>query len=80
MTNHRCMAMTLKPKPNHPNGRVQKNQNRKKLIKFGQMCIFDCNGVVPHKFLLQGRTVNEAGHLEVIRWLRKAIRQKRIEL
>ena len=41
---------------------------------------FDCNGVVPHKFLLQGRTVNEAGHLEVIRWLREAIRQKRIEL
>ena len=36
MTNHGCMAMTLKPKPNHPNGRVQESQYRKKHVKFGQ--------------------------------------------
>ena len=35
MTNHGCMAMRLKPKPNHPNGKrlttieeIKKNRNR----------------------------------------------------
>ena len=32
--------MTLKSKPNHPNGSVQKSQDRKKHFKFGQMCRF----------------------------------------
>ena len=38
--NHDCMTMTLKPKPNHPNESVQKSQNRKKHLKFGQMWRF----------------------------------------
>ena len=40
MTNHAGMAMTLKPKPNYPNGSIQKRQIRKKHIKFGQMWLF----------------------------------------
>ena len=31
------MAMTLKLKPKHPNGSVQKSQNQKKQKKFGQV-------------------------------------------
>ena len=31
------VCMTLKPKLNHPNGSVQKSQDRKKHFKFGQM-------------------------------------------
>ena len=44
---------------------------------------FDCNGVKHHEFLLQTRTVNKENFLEAMRRLhrlRKAIRQKRIEL
>ena len=40
MRNHRRMAMTLIAKPNHPNGSVQKSQDRKKHGKFGQMWRF----------------------------------------
>ena len=32
-----CMAMTLKPKVNHPNGSGQKSEDRIKHAKFGQM-------------------------------------------
>ena len=31
------LVMTLIPKPNHANASVQKNQDRKKHVKFGQM-------------------------------------------
>ena len=41
---------------------------------------FDCNGVVHHDFLPQGRTVNKECYVEVMRRLRKTIRQKRTEL
>ena len=41
---------------------------------------FDCNAVVPHEFLPQGRTVNKEYYLEVMRRLRETIRQKRTEL
>ena len=41
---------------------------------------FDCNGLVHHEFLPQGRTVNKEYYLEVMRRLPEAIRQKRIEL
>ena len=34
------MAVTLKPKPNHPNGSFQKSKHRKNYIKLGQMCRF----------------------------------------
>ena len=72
MTNHWCMAMTLKPKPNHPNESV-KSQDRKKHVK--------CE-VFAHCFLrLQWRgalcsTVNKEYYLEVMRRLREVIRQK----
>ena len=66
-------------KSNHTNVSVQKSQDRKKYIKFGQKCtflataFFDCNGVVHHDYLPQGRTVNKEYYLE-------AICQKRTEL
>ena len=41
---------------------------------------FACNDVVHHDFLPQGCTVNKKYYLEVMRRLRKAIRQKRTEL
>ena len=41
---------------------------------------FDCNGMVHHEFLPQGRTVNKEYYLEVMCRLREAIRQKRTEL
>ena len=34
------LAMTLQPKPNHPKGSVQKSQDRKKEVNFGQMWRF----------------------------------------
>ena len=41
---------------------------------------FDCNGVVHHEFLPQGRIVNKEYYLEVKSRLCKAIRQKCTEL
>ncbi|UYV60772.1 hypothetical protein LAZ67_1002251 [Cordylochernes scorpioides] len=41
---------------------------------------FDCRGVVHHEFLPQGRTVNKEYYLQVMRNLREAIRQKRLDL
>ena len=73
VANHGCMAMALKPKHNHPS---QVGSNVKILFAV----VFDCNGVVHHEFLAQGRTVNKKYHLEVMRRLRKVIRQKRTEL
>ena len=73
-------AMTLKPKPNQPNGSVQKSQDRKKHIKFGQ-CVkvlltifFDCSGVVHHEFFPQGRTNKKKCCIEVMCRLREVIR------
>ena len=40
LINHGCMALTLKPKPNHPNGIVQKSQTRKKHDKFCKILRF----------------------------------------
>ena len=37
LTNHWCNSMTLKPKTNYQNGSIQKCQNQKKHLKFGQM-------------------------------------------
>ena len=45
------------------------------------VCMFlECNGIVHHEFLPQGRTVNKEYYLEVISRLRETIRQKRTEL
>ena len=65
VANHGCMAMTLKPKPNYPNGSVQKSQKWKIThqirlnVKVLLTVFFDCNGMVHHEFLLQSRTVNK---------------------
>ena len=37
ITGEESRVMTLKPKSNQPNGSVQKSQERKKHVKFGQM-------------------------------------------
>ena len=68
--------MTLKLKTNPCNGSVQQKQDRKKHVNV----FFDCNVVVHHEFLPQGRTVNKEYYLEVMRRLRQAIHQKRTEL
>ena len=70
--------MTLKPKPNHLNGSVQKIQTRQVRSNVNVLLtvFFDSNGMVHHEFLPQGRMVNKAYKLEVMHRLHKAIRQK----
>ena len=46
VTNHECMAMTLKPKPNHPNGSVQKSQDLFSSIAMAWCIINSCHKVV----------------------------------
>ena len=78
--------MTLKPKPNHSNESGQKSQDRKKAcqtrsnLKVLLTIFFDCNGVVHHKFLPQGHTVNKEYYLEVMHRLCKVINLKSTEL
>ena len=48
-------------------------RSNKKVLLF---VFFDCNGVVHHEFLPQGRAVNKEYCLEVMSRLREAIRQK----
>jgi len=80
------MAMTSKPKFNHPDGSGQKSQDRKKHAKFGQMfkvllAVFsDYNGVVHRELLPKGRTVNKEYYLQTMRRSREAIRRKRPDL
>ena len=80
------MAMILKPKLNRPNGSVQKSQDRKTArqvrsnVNILLTVFFDCNGVVHHEFLRQGRTINKECYLEIMHRLLEAIRQKRTEL
>ena len=76
------MAMTLKPKPNHPNRSVQKSQDRKKHVHFVQMLRFyslissiAMASMVYNEFLPQGHTVNKEYYLGVMRRLHDAIRQ-----
>ena len=86
MTNHGCMATTLKSKPNNRNGNVQGSQYRKKThqVRSNMMVLltvfFDCNNVVHHELLQQGRMANKEYYLEVMRQLREGICQKRREL
>ena len=46
-------------------------------VKILLTAFFDCNGVLHHEVLPQGRTVNKEYYLEVMRRLREALRQKR---
>ena len=52
----------------------------KVLVKVLLTIFLDCNDVVHHEFLPEGRTVNKEYYLEVMRRLRETIRQKRTEL
>ena len=54
----------IETKANYPKGNVQKSQDRKQQVKFGQMwrfcsLFFDCNGMVHHESLPQDCTVNK---------------------
>ena len=80
------MAVALKPKPNYPNGKPPEEPRPKKArqvrstMKVFLTVFFDCNCVVYHAFLPQGRTVNKEYYHEVMRRLSEKIRQKRTEL
>ena len=58
--------------------RKAKTKQKKNTSSSGKF--FDCNGVVYHEFLPQGRAVNRKYCLEVMLRLREAIRKKRTEL
>ncbi|UYV63722.1 hypothetical protein LAZ67_2005429 [Cordylochernes scorpioides] len=64
--------------PHEP--RPKKARQVRSNVKFLLTVFFDCRGVVHHEFLPQGRTVNKEYYLQVMRNLRKAIRQKRPDL
>ena len=65
-------------RPEEPRSKIARQvRSNKKVLLTG---FFDFNGMVCHKFLPQGRTVNKEYYLEVIHRLREAIRQKRTEL
>ena len=79
--------LLLKPKSNRPNGNVEKSQDQKKHVQFGQTRRFCsllsslaavwCIMNSCHKVL---RTVNKEYYLEVVHRLSKPIRQKLTEL
>ena len=45
MGGHGCMAMTLKPKSKHPNGSVQKSQDRKNHAQYADISVLYLRGV-----------------------------------
>ena len=70
------LSQWKRPEEPRPNKASQIRSNVKDLLTV----FFDRNGVVHHKFMPQGRTFNKEYYLEVMRRLRKVIRQKRTEL
>ena len=81
MTNHACMTMTLKVQSSQwKRPRLKKVRQVRSYVKVLLTVFFDCNGVVHHEFLKQGRTLNKEYYLEVMSRLRQAIRQKRTKL
>ena len=60
--------------------RQQKAHQVQSNVKVLLTVLFDCNGVVHREILSQGQTVSNQYYLEVMRQLRKAIRQKYTEL
>ena len=46
-------------------------------VKVLLIAFFDWQGVVYHKFTLNGQTINKEHYLDVLRRLREAIRKKR---
>ena len=74
------MAMTLEPKPYHSNGGILNSQGLRSNVKVLLTVFFDCNSVVDHEFLPQGRTVNKEYYLKVMQRLREEIHWKSTEL
>ncbi|UYV70086.1 hypothetical protein LAZ67_7001736 [Cordylochernes scorpioides] len=64
--------------PHEP--RLKKVRQVRSNVKVFLTVFFDCRGVVHHEFLPQGRTVNKEYYLQVMRNLREAISQKRLDL
>ena len=60
--------------------RPKKARQVRSNVKVLLTVFFDCNGVVHHEFLPQGRTVNKEYNLKVMHRLSEAICQKRTEL
>ncbi|UYV63804.1 hypothetical protein LAZ67_2005705, partial [Cordylochernes scorpioides] len=69
---------SLRKLPHEP--RPKKARQVRSNVKVLLTVFFDCRGVVHHEFLPQGRTVNNEYYLHVMRNLREAIRQKRLDL
>ena len=64
------------PEETRPKKVLQVQSNVKVLLTV----FYDCNDMVHHEFLPQGRTVNREYYLEVMSRLREANCQKRLEL
>ena len=60
--------------------RPKKARQVRSNVKVLLTVFFDCRGMVHHKFLPRGKTINEKYYLQVMRNLREAIRQKRPDL
>ena len=60
--------------------RPKKARQVRSNVKVLLIVFFDCNGVVHHEFLPQGRTANKEYYFEVVSRLRGKIRQKRTGL
>ena len=82
---HGYMAMTLKPKPHYKwkrpeEPRPEKARQVRSNVKVLLTVFFDCNNLMHHEIMSHGHTVNKEYYLEVMRRLRKVIRQKCTEL
>ena len=72
VTNHECLAMTLKPKPTSKwrrpeEPRLKKARQVRTKVKISFIVSFVYNGVVHYEFLPQGHTVDKEYYLEVMR-------------
>ena len=72
MTNHAQTSQYKRPEGPRPKKARQVRSNVMVLLTV----VFNCNGVLHHEFLPQGRIANKEYYLEVMRRLREAIRQK----
>ena len=77
-----CMATDIETKAQLTQWKRPEKQRSKKPcqvlsnLKVLLTVFFDCNGVVHHEFLPQGRRVNKECYLEVMHELGEAIHQK----
>ena len=83
VTNHGCVVMTLKPKPNHTNGSVLKTKKSLQVrsdLKVLLNVVFDYNGVVHHELLHKVVRSIRNTTLKLYDDCAKRNRQKRTEL